>query len=378
MNWSIQDRGDQREIMHGVLQKAYREAEHVVAAESDIQESLELEEGVLRCVRELSETRHACRGALVTLMAYKCCDPSQDVRVHKTEYDGGFSARTYDSQVTIPFLAENDLPRSVESHWLTQTLSFAGPLNHDIELKTRPQKVGRIFLQALDTDNLDDTGSVASRILTVIFLSLIQIRNKSRVILTRPKNLSIDSVAALLVRHFDSPYKTNAPRLPQLAVYAIYECLIGSVSRYEKQVLEPLQRMKSADRKSGTVGDVVVLKDGAPIEAVEIKFDQPIRLISIREAIEKVRAENVSRYYVLSTGDHDPDAPADIESLVEMFRRQNGCEIIVNGVIKTISYYLRLMPETTSFVRNYTRLVETDEDVGYEHRSAWNEACRQI
>ena len=72
--------------------------------------------------------RNAFRGAAVTLLGYKIVDPSQDIRAHKDEQEDGFSARTFDNKVTVPFLIEKSLPRNVETHWLTQTLSFAGKL----------------------------------------------------------------------------------------------------------------------------------------------------------------------------------------------------------------------------------------------------------
>ncbi len=96
-------------------------------------------------------------------------------------------------------------------------------------------------------------------------------------------------------------YKNGAPRLPQIAVYAIYCCLIDKIDRFSAQELAPLARMKSADRKAGTVGDIVVSKDSKPVEAVEIKFGKSISLIDVLEAIEKVRAESVSRYYLRDT-----------------------------------------------------------------------------
>ena len=46
-----------------------------------------------------------------------------------------------------------------------------------------------------------------------------------------------------------------------------------------------------------------------------------------------------------------------------------------NGVIDSLSYYLRLLPETTEFIFAYTSLLEIDEDVNYEHRVYWNECC---
>ena len=379
MSWSKLDRPKQIEKMREALARAYVDAEAIVDHEAGPpQSALRLPDAVRNVVRELAETKHAFRGALLTLMAYKCCNPDQDVRAHKAEYQGGFSARTYDTGATIPFLIEKSLPRSVETHWLTQTLSFAGPLHGDIELKTNPKNVGPLFLEALHVGNADASSDTAYAMLVTTMQCLIEARNRDRVVLTRPKNLPIKSVSKLLDRHFSMHYRTGGPRLPQVAIFALYQCLMESVERYEGLSLEPLQRMKSADRKAGTVGDVVVAREETPVEGVETKYGQPVRSINVHEAMDKVRSERVSRYYVLSTGGVLEGDQEEIDSLVEGFRRQNGCEMIVNGVIETITYYLRLLPDTSSFLANYAELVETDEDLGYEHRIGWNEVCREL
>lgn len=363
------------DLLKSKLEELYLRAERVVAGDDAVVATQSA--GVNKCI-ELAKLTHASRGALVTLLGYKLICKEQDIRSHKDEYKGGFSARTFDTRVTVPFLIEKSLPRNVETHWLTQTLSFAPILNSDVKLTTVPKACGPLLVEVL---NIVETGASDNEIedmLTSILIELIHIRNNDKVVLTKPKHLSIDLVKHLLNKHFNHGYKNNSPRLPQLAVYAIYQSLIGKILRYDGQVLDKIQRMKSADRKAGTVGDVVLLQGGVPVEAVEIKFNQPITDIHVCEAIEKVRGASVSRYYLLSTAGVLSD---DFEAITQRksdFLKQNGCEIIVNGVIETIGYYLRLLPNTTEFVSNYALLVESDEDTSYEHRIAWNECCANI
>jgi DNA (cytosine-5)-methyltransferase 1 len=209
-----------------------------------------------------------------------------------------------------------------------------------------------------------------------LLLGLIKIRNASKIVLTRPKNLSINAIQILLDVHFTGrTYSKNAPRLPQLAIYAIYQAMMSKVERFAGQSLQPIARMKAADRKAGTVGDIVVTSGSLPWEAVEVKFKQPITLVHVAEAIEKVRAASVSRYYLLSTaGILDSDL-SSIRTRQAEFLKHNGCEIIVNGVLESIAYYLRMLPNTTEFISNYAALVESDPDTDYEHRVFWNEVC---
>ncbi|MCE8421041.1 hypothetical protein LZ190_20575 [Rhodovulum sulfidophilum] len=365
--------------MTELLAEIYVEAEALqdVDVETHLHE-IGISEDTAHKTLELARAKHAFRGAALTLLIIKSLHPRQDIRAHKSEYEGGISARGYDSRATIPFLIGKSLPRSVESHWLTQTLSFAGPLTEGSVLKTQPRKVGPQFIDVINAANSDESGLLARQLATLIMFTLIEIRNKERVVLTRPKSLSIVSVEKLLRKHMAQTYKTGAPRLPQIAIYAIYRCLMGKIDRFEGQELEPLARMKSADRKAGTVGDIVVKSEKKPVEAVEIKFNQSISMIHVLEAIDKVRAESVSRYYLLSTAGIEQGDQEAILVKAQEFEKQNGCEIIVNGVFESIRYYLRLLPNTTEFLNFYADILETDEDVGYEHRIAWNECCAAI
>ena len=330
-------------------------------------------------IARLASSKHAARGVALTLAVYKACDPDQDVRAHKSEQSGGFAARTFDAAVTVPFLIDNSLARSVETHWLTQTFSFASRFDPGTSLKTNPKWIGPALIEVVNgIQGFDREGAKAAAV--IILAELIKIRNRDKVVLTRPKGQSINGLMTLLQKHINQSYTSNAPRLPQLAIYAIYQCVLPTTARYAGQELTKLERMKAADRKLGTVGDVVVTQGGLPKEAVEIKHGQPITIINVKEAIEKVRAVSVLRYYLLSSAQPfiEESQSKEIRELQAGFLKSNGCEIIVNGVFGTIQYYLRLLPDTDQFVFAYTLLLEDDVDLGYEHRNAWNELCKDL
>jgi DNA (cytosine-5)-methyltransferase 1 len=325
---------------------------------------------------DLGKKRHACRGAALTLCAYKAIEPTQDTRLHKAEHSGGFAARTYDNQVTVPFLARHGLKYNVETHWLSQSLSYVGPLYRGTQLKTQPPDLGGKYIELINALNeAEDTFGFARAAAQVILIGLIEERNKGAIALFKPKDLSIEQIIRLLTEHFTRKYDKNAPRLPQLAIYAIYTCLVPSMARYAGQDLRPLQKMKAADRKSGAVGDVDVLNGNSPVESVEVKLGIPIRAEHVGEAIEKIKTAQVTRYFILSTAGADKVEEAEIRKLQDRFKLSNGCEIIVNGVLETISYYLRLIRSPSDFIFAYTALLENDSDVGFDQRVAWNEIC---
>lgn len=178
---------------------------------------------------------------------------------------------------------------------------------------------------------------------------------------------------------YEAGFSPICPRLylPLFIDDAIYQCLMNDVDRYREFELKPLERMKTANRKSGTVGDIDLWENGRPIEAVEIKYEVHVGVSHVSEAIQKVQTESVERYFILSTVKPDPNEWEEVQGLIEDFLKSNGCEIIVNGVYETIKYYLRLLKSTNDFVNAYTELLAIDEDINYEHKVAWNAICAE-
>lgn len=326
-------------------------------------------------IKRCATTKHAARGAALTLGLSKLVYPQQDIRFFKAEFPNGFSARKIDTDVTVPFLSSMGLPYNVETHWLSQTMSFGDPYLPDRILKTVPKSAGPDLITIANYIQNANSNIKVKEIVTLLLFYLVQERNKGQILLTKPKNLSIDQVLDLLHRHFEYGYKKNAPRLPQVAMYAIYQCLKASVARYADFDLCPLERLKTANRKSGSVGDIDLIKDERPIEAVEIKFEIPIDISIVQEAMQKIKSESVERYFILSTKPIVQSEAEEINQLKGKFLQSNGCEIIVNGVYDSIKYYLRLLKTTNDFINKYTDLLAIDPDLNYEHKIAWNAIC---
>jgi len=213
---------------------------------------------------------------------------------------------------------------------------------------------------------------LAHSIAILVLTELVVERNRSTVPLNKPKGLSIDEALGLLAKHFSIGYAKSARRLPQIAVHATYQCIVPTFDRYRGCRLMPLERLKAAKRRAGSVGDIDLMRNGIPFEGVEVKLGRRIQMKHVIEAIEKIKTATVARYYLLSTADVDPQDAEAIDAKRDEFRRSNGCEIIVNGVLQTLRYYLRLLPSTTHFLSNYVDGLVEDPDLDYEHREAWN------
>lgn len=379
---------EQRHIdISDALINAYSEALAVVNGGGDLTRAqggsknllYELPEEFHKKVTKLANVKHAARGAFLTLALFKMCVPEQDVRMCKSEHPNGFSARAVDTSITVPFLLKESLPRNVETHWLTQSFSFAEPWTRERTIPTKPKQAGLLLvdlvndLQEVPRENVSEA---ARQAVVATLVGLIEERNRGRVPLTRPKNLTIEQTLRLLVDQCARKYKTNGPRIAQLIIYAVYRSLVDTgAGRFGDMTLDPLGRMKAADRKSGTVGDVVLSVLGRPVEAVETKMGIPVGIVMVLEAQAKIATVSVERYYILSTGGVSRADADDIKERCLSFRDSNGCEVIVDSLINVVEGYLRVLPSTSVFLDAYAGLMEIDEDLDYEHKVIWNEIC---
>ena len=316
---------------------------------------------------------------VMTSVIYKKNNPQQDIRNHQASIEGGYSGRTFDSQNITPFLRAHDFPAMSESGWLTRSLEQKRPYDKDYSGAIKPKALKDAFLGIIDM--IQNCPDQLDGIISYLLQGLIIQRNKKNIILSCPRNLSIAGIVALLDEHFHSKYVGyGASRLPVLAAYAIYQCLMAErQTRFEGKKLLPLENHTSADSQSGRIGDIdIVREDGSTYEAVEVKFDIKVSHSIVEIAKKKIMSSKVERYYILSTKDIDIREATMIKQEIESIKNVHGCELIVNGILPTIKYYLRLLEDPQQFVANYVKLVTADAAVKFEHKMKWNELIASL
>jgi DNA (cytosine-5)-methyltransferase 1 len=67
----------------------------------------------------------------------------------------------------------------------------------------------------------------------------------------------------------------------------------------------------------------------------------------------------------------------EITNIISQIGEEHGCQIIINGVIPTIKYYLRLIP-LEMFVSDYSNLVSIDTELQPIHKLKWNELIEKL
>jgi len=337
----------------------------------------ELEEFCLQMVIDNSEKSRAVLSVLITSLVHKIHNPNQDIRRHQDSMKGGYSGRGIDTKYITPFMKSQRFPSMSESGWLTRSLEQPLPYDSNYPGKITPKELKQAFLYILN--QVEEQNKNAQTYLVFLLAKLIENRDKKSIDLAKPSNLPISTIIHFMKQHFESKYQSHgASRLPVLAIYSIYQCMIRELRRFEGQTLLPLEEHTSPDIRSGRIGDIEVRNDkGKVFEAVEIKHGIPIDSQHIRDAYEKFKSQPISRYYLLSTSGEDAGDTENIRMEIERIAKIHGCQVIVNGIYPSIKYYLRFLQNTYDFIEYYVENIKGDKALKYEHKQRWNEIVSQ-
>ena len=268
-------------------------------------------------------------------------------------------------------------PAMAESGWLTRSLEQAHPYDLEYPGSIRPREIKTAFLSIVDQVQVQ--GVDAHDVLLYFFMLLIKQRDALNIELAKPHSLSISQIVKLLQKHFTYRYNcSGASRLPTLAIYAAYQCMMDQVARFAGKTLCPLESHNSADTQSGRIGDIDINNEnGTAFEGVEIKHEIQITPQLVVDAYEKFKVYHTDRYYLLTTADMNGADWDAIDQEIQRIAQIHGCQVIVNGVYSTLKYYLRLMNDSAEFIDKYVELLKVDETVKFQHKSVWNEIISQ-
>ena len=334
----------------------------------------------IKSIGEKINTQKGVFTVLVTLITHKIIDPKQDIRKHQTSMKGGFSGRSVDFVHITPTLKELGLPSMAESGWLTRSLEQPYPYNLDYNGKISNKVVKEAFLNVLDF--VEENPTSAKNVLRLLLNEAINSKNDALVDiipLENPEKLTIEKIILALNEHFRTKYDTHGgSKLPVLAFFAIYKILISETGRYKECTLAEMGSHTASDRTSKSAGDIEIFKKRNAaqknlFEAIEIKLDKAIDATMVRIAIEKIARYNPDRYYILSYIGIKETDKLEIADLIDELKLEHGCQIIINGLLPTIKYYLRLITSLDQFVSNYNKLVQNDSEMKKIHKQKWNE-----
>ncbi|MDY7396227.1 hypothetical protein UMM65_13325 [Aureibaculum sp. 2210JD6-5] len=285
------------------LNKSFQEAITIVGSDDVIKCDLPNKiTNHLDVILSKSESSKGVLTVILTSLVYKILHPTQDIRSHQSSIENGYSGRTFDTKYITPFLKSVKFPAMAESGWLTRSLEQKVPYDENYSGAIRPEALKKSFLKTID---FIQQGNDLEECLSYLLQGLIIKRNSQEIDLAKPLNLPIATIIELLTKHFNANYTADgASRLPVLALFAAYECLMKEAKRFQGKTLLEIVSHTSADTRSGRIGDIdIVDVKGKVFEAVEVKHGIQITAQLIRDAFEKFKTTQVNRYYLLSTAD---------------------------------------------------------------------------
>lgn len=324
---------------------------------------------------------------LVTLLIHKTLHPQQDVRFHQENLPNGFAGRTIDTKYITPTLKSLGLPSMSESGWLTRSLEQPFPYLIDYQGKIGGKGVKDAFLSILDflEAKVKSTNQqkIAEQMTIYLLQAVVEIAKEETIEIpkiddNKKSEIKINDIVSALEEHFYCKTYTakGTSKLPVIAVYAIYELIIKEVNRYQNCILKPLGSHTASDRTSKSAGDIEVHYSESPtslLEVIEIKFEKPIDKHIVAIATEKIAKFNPQRYLILSSANVKQEDVSDISRMIDEVANKYKCQIIVNGVLPTIKYYLRIVNDLSEFINDYSALIEQDCEINFEHKQKWNE-----
>jgi len=366
-----------------VLERAQQEAVRLAESKQSKEYGRLITDNVDILIENIDKNK-SLFGALVTSLTKKSVDSEQDIRLHRTDFKGGYSARSLDTKVTTPFF-KNYFPKYANKESAFLTLATRERIKWTIEegdnIKTRNRQVKRSFLVLLDAIQKGKIVSVECLIYIMGKLKRLsehqqQIYDGAIDTADFSNIVNIDTVIKMLEEHFKEKLSS---RLPVIAIYSIYQELFKTIKRYEGKKLSPLNVHTSADKHG--YGDVEIWnKDESPFEMVEIKHNKPIERDMIFDIAKKTEKTTGVRYYILTTS-KDNFLSRDEEEYINKFilriKKERGLEIIANGIIYSLKYYLRFIPDYKEFIRIYTSNLIADSKNSTEvkefHIKKWQE-----
>lgn len=370
-----------------ILNKAFEKAQKIAEDKTKNSISKTVTNNVNFMISKIDSNKSLV-SALVTSLVKKIIDKKQDIRLHRTDFEGGYSARSLDTNFTSPFFKRH-FPKYANKESAFLTLATRERIKwtkkEGKNLKIRNKELKETFLNILD--DIETEKQTANNYLTAFFVDLIQLSKKDEQIFEIAKNqdikeeaLNINTILEMLDKHFTNKLTS---RLPVVAIYSIYEVLMSLLSRYKNKKLVDLAVHTSSDKHG--FGDIEIYdKRNNPFEIVEIKHNIPITKDLIFDIAKKTEHTKINRYYILTTfktGFESPESEKEINEFILKIKIGRNIDIIANGILTTIKYYLRFIDDYELFIKIYTKNLINDAKYSTEvkdfHIKNWTKILKE-
>ncbi len=366
-----------------ILDKALNKAKKIIKDNKKIKLNSLIKKDIDVLIDKIEQNKSLV-SAITTSLIKKIIDPNQDIRLHRTDFENGYSARSLDTNFTSPFFKKY-FPKYANKESAFLTLATRERIKWNLtegnNLKIRNKELKERFLNIFE--QIESNKLKAEDYLLYLFFKLLELTSDDELILQKVEkniknvgNININIILEMLSSHFDLKY---ASRLPVIAIYSIYQTLFPLLKKYDNKHLVGLNVHTSSDKHS--YGDIEIYnEDNTPYEIVEIKHNIALNKYLIFDIIKKIDNLKVNRYYLLTTYKNSFEnvyEEKEINDLILQFKQNKGVDIIANGILTTLKYYLRFIDDYNLFLENYTKNLLIDSknstEIKSDHLKKWSD-----
>ncbi|OQY27106.1 MAG: hypothetical protein B6243_13395 [Anaerolineaceae bacterium 4572_5.2] len=173
-----------------ILERAYLEAQKIVSENSFREFDTSLCENVDFLIDKIGSNKSIV-SALATSLLKKITNPEQDIRLHRTDFENGYSARSLDTKVVTPFFKRH-FPKYANKESAFLTLSTRERIkwnkNEGKNLKIRSKALKRSFLNVFE--QIEDGNANPRVYLNYLFAKLQALSSKDELIFQLAKKQS--------------------------------------------------------------------------------------------------------------------------------------------------------------------------------------------
>lgn len=371
-----------------ILENSYQQAMKLINHNLLIENQEEIKSSIDIFIQKI-ETDKSLIQVIITSLLKKIINPEQDIRLHMAKFPNGYSARVLDTKVTTPFF-KTYFPRyaNKETAFLTKATraEIIWDFKEGIKLPLRSKMLIQPFLELIDkieNQTINIENCLVYLLAQVYIISQSQEDTFTEIIKSSNSTdtININTVITMIATHFQTPLSS---RLPVIAIHSIYQQLFPSVHRFKDKKLLPLNVHTSADKHG--YGDIEIRdQDNNPFEVVEIKHNIPIDRNLILDIVKKSANTTIARYYILTTYKNSFSSQEEeeyIKDLILNIQEERGLEIIANGIIDTLKYYLRFVDNYHQFLNIYTEELVKDAqnstEVKDSHIQSWQSILQKL
>lgn len=230
----------------------------------------------------------AFREALIGCCLARIIDPQIDIRLpYMNQGDDAYNGRTLDENVVNPFLHEREIPSSKNPFLsaLRRNISFVPETAKGL----RDREAFGAMLAFID-GLLAAEAADARAYLRYLLTAFVELRDRSKITLSRINRLSMDQYSTLISALLATPSGGLLPVLLAVATFEAIRSTYGLPWEIESQGINV------ADAASGAGGDITVKRDGKVVISVEVT-ERPIDNARVRSTFAtKISPNSIDDY----------------------------------------------------------------------------------